>query len=145
MATNCTICGSRFGNITCGYCTNSVCSSCLVQDKTKCIKCSRVRKPPYKFLKRNLPFILLFAALWFFTSGFYPFPFYLAVGKHIDMTIMQPILIATTLMAIPFVFLMVAWKKKPPTSTSGRWWMIKHTLNLCLFKASNNRCNYKSE
>jgi len=52
------------------------------------------------------------------------------------MTIMQPILIATTLMAIPFVFLMVAWKKKPPTSTSGRWWMIKHTLNLYLFKAS---------
>jgi uncharacterized membrane protein len=63
---------------------------------------------------------LLFAALWFFTSGFYPFPFYLAIGKNIDMNIMQPILIASTLMAIPFIFLMVAWKKKPPPSTANR-------------------------
>jgi uncharacterized membrane protein len=61
----------------------------------------------------------LFAALWFFTSGFYPFPFYLAVGKPIDMTIMQPILIASTIMVIPFLFLMVAWKKKPPQSNTG--------------------------
>jgi hypothetical protein len=84
-----------------------------MQEKSKCVKCARIKKPPYRFLKRNSPFIALFVALWFFTSGFYPFPLYIATGKPIDPVIMQPILIATVIMIIPFAFLIVAWKKRP--------------------------------
>jgi hypothetical protein len=74
-----------------------------------------MKKPPYKFLKRNLPFILLFVVFWFFTAGVYPFPYFLAIGKSLDPAVMEPILIATGLMAIPFTFLLIAWKKRPPT------------------------------
>jgi hypothetical protein len=115
MTKDCQICGSRFGDLVCIYCTKSICSSCLVQDKNKCIKCARMKKTPYKFLRRNYPFILLFVVFWFFTAGVYPFPYFLAIGKSLDPAIMQPILIATGLMAIPFTFLLVAWKKRPPT------------------------------
>ena len=84
-----------------------------MQDKNRCVKCSRTKKPPYSFLKRTAPFIALFVALWFFTAGVYPFPWFLATGKPIDPVIMQPILITTAIMVIPFAFLIVAWKKRP--------------------------------
>jgi hypothetical protein len=32
-------------------------------------------------------------------------------------------------MAIPFIFLMVAWKKKPPPSTASKWIISKWSLN----------------
>lgn len=115
LITRCHICGSRFGDFVCTYCAKSICSSCLVQDKRRCIKCARMKKPPYKFLKRNFPFILLFVVFWFFTAGVYPFPYFLAIGKSLDPSVMQPILITTGVMAIPFTFLLVAWKKRPPT------------------------------
>ena len=113
LTSNCQVCGSRFGTITCGYCNRLVCSSCFVKEKDRCIKCTRMKKPPYSFLKRTSPFIALFVALWFFTAGVYPFPLYIAAGKPIDPIIMQPILIATVIMIIPFAFLIFAWKKRP--------------------------------
>jgi hypothetical protein len=73
-----------------------------------------MKKLPYMFFRRNILFILLFVGLWFFAAGIYPFPYFLAIGKHIDPVIMQPILIATVLMIIPFLFLTIAWKKRPP-------------------------------
>ena len=77
-------------------------------------KCGRMRKSPYKFLRRNFPFIMLFVAFWFFTAGVYPYPYFVAIGKSLDPAIMEPTLIATELMAIPFTFLIIAWKKRPP-------------------------------
>lgn len=100
MAKSCEICGSRFGNLVCAYCTKSVYSSCLVQDKSTCIKCGRIRKPASKFLRRNFLFIMLFVAFWFFTAGVYPFPYFFAIGKSLDPVIMEPILIATGVMAL---------------------------------------------
>ncbi|HEY9491509.1 MAG TPA: hypothetical protein VIP56_05940 [Nitrososphaeraceae archaeon] len=92
-----------------------MCSSCITDgDKSKCIKCGALKKPPYNFMKRNLPFIMLFVAMWFFVAGLYPFPYLIAVGKQVDFTIMQPVLIATGAMMIPFIFMMYAWKKHPP-------------------------------
>jgi hypothetical protein len=61
--------------------------------------------------------VFLFIAIWFFVSGLYPFPYFIAVGKPIDFAIMQPVLIATGAMMIPFIFMMFAWKKKPPPIT----------------------------
>jgi hypothetical protein len=53
-------------------------------------------------------------AIWFFVSGFYPFPYFYAVGIPVEAAIMQPILIATAIMMIPFIFIMIAWRKRPP-------------------------------
>lgn len=66
------------------------------------MKCGRMRKPPYKFLRRNFPFIMLFVV--------YPFPHFVVIGKSLDPAVMDPILIATRVMAIPFTFLVIAWK-----------------------------------
>jgi len=51
---------------------------------------------------------MLFVAFWFFTAGVYPFPYFLATGKSLDPVIMEAILIATGVMAIPFTFLVIA-------------------------------------
>ena len=64
------------------------------------------------FIKKNLPYILMIVAVWFFVSGLYPFPYFMAVGIPVDMAIVQPILIATTVMMIPFIFMLFAWKKR---------------------------------
>lgn len=72
------------------------------------MKCGRMRKPPYKNLRRNFP--LLFVVFWFFTAGVYPFPHFVVIGKSLDPAIMDPIMIATRVMAIPFIFLFIAWK-----------------------------------
>ena len=54
----------------------------------------------------------MFVALWFFVSGLYPFPYYYAIGIPVDFGIVQPVFIATAIMMIPFILMMIAWKKK---------------------------------
>lgn len=54
----------------------------------------------------------MFISIWFFVSGLYPFPYLIAIGSQIDFEIMRPILIATSIMIIPFIFMLYAWKKK---------------------------------
>ena len=103
-----------FGDLVCAYCSKSKCPSCLVQDKSRCLKRGRIREPPYKFFRRNFLFIMLFVACWFFTAGVYPFPYFVTIGKSSDPAIMEPILIATGVMAIPFTFIVITWKKRPP-------------------------------
>ena len=116
ILTQCQICNSYFGDLKCAYCQRAICSSCVSDNKTKCIKCNAVKRLPSIFLKSNIRYIVLFVAIWFFVSGLYPFPYLLAIGVPIDFRIMQPVLIATGLMMIPFVFMMFAWKKRPPPS-----------------------------
>jgi hypothetical protein len=36
----------------------------------------------------------------------------MAIGIPVDMAIVQPVLIATTVMTIPFIFMLFAWKKR---------------------------------
>jgi hypothetical protein len=76
------------------------------------VKCNKVKAVPPSFLKRNVKFILLFIAFWFFVSGLYPFPYMMALGQPVDFRIIQPVLIATGIMLIPFVFLMFAWNRR---------------------------------
>lgn len=73
-----------------------------------------MKKLPSNFLKSNIQYILLFVALWFFVAGVYPFPYLLAIGVPLDLTIMKPVLIATAVLMIPFIFMLFAWKKRPP-------------------------------
>ena len=76
------------------------------------MKCNKVKAVPPSFLKRNVKFILLFIAFWFFVSGLYPFPYMMALGQPVDFRVIQPVLIATGIMLIPFVFLMFAWNRR---------------------------------
>jgi hypothetical protein len=55
----------------------------------------------------------MLVAVWFFVSGLYPFPYFYAVGIPVDSVIMQPVLIATAILLIPFIFMMFAWRKQP--------------------------------
>jgi hypothetical protein len=112
MQKSCTICGSRFGDRICPYCERRVCSSCIVYGKNTCVKCDKTRAAPPSFLKRNAKFILLFVALWFFVSGLYPFPFMMALGMSVDFRVIQPVLIATGILLVPFIFLMFAWNRR---------------------------------
>ena len=59
-----------------------------------------------------MPYIALIVAMWFFVSGLYPFPYFILIGTPVDMGIMQPVLIATTVMTIPFICMLFAWKKR---------------------------------
>jgi hypothetical protein len=52
-------------------------------------------------------------AVWFFVSGLYPFPYFYAVGIPVDSAVMQPVLIATAILLIPFVYMACAWRKQP--------------------------------
>ena len=108
--TKCYVCGSRFADLDCNFCNNNVCSSCYSTSKEKCTRCIKIKKTG--FIRRNLHYILMFVALWFFVSGLYPFPYYYAVGIPVDFGIVQPVFIATAIMIIPFILMMIAWKKK---------------------------------
>lgn len=108
----CYICGSRFGEVICAYCNQTVCTSCLIQSEKKCKRCAISNKKPPGFLRRNGPYILMVVAMWFFVSGLYPFPYFYAVGIPVDNVIMQPVLIATAILLIPFVFMIFAWRKR---------------------------------
>ncbi|HEX7178247.1 MAG TPA: hypothetical protein VF220_00875 [Nitrososphaeraceae archaeon] len=110
--TDCQICGTRFGNRSCTECAKSICSSCVSREGTKCIRCQSNRIVSKNFLKNNFPYIIFFIALWVFVSGFYPFPYLIASGMPVDMDIMEPVIIATSVMTIPFIFMLIAWKKK---------------------------------
>ena len=114
LLNQCYICGSKFGNIICAYCNQNTCSSCLIESERKCRRCAISKKPRSGFLRRNIPFILMMVAIWFFVSGLYPFPYFYAVGMPVDEAIMQPVLIATAIFMIPFIFIMIAWRKRPP-------------------------------
>jgi len=78
----------------------------------RCTRCNLNKVVKISFFKKNLPYIALIVALWFFVSGLYPFPYFMAIGIPVDMAIVQPVLIATTVMTIPFIFMLFAWKKR---------------------------------
>ncbi len=109
----CEICGSRFAENKCAYCGKSVCSSCMVSEGIKCIKCRDKKSIPLKrFVRRNIILIVFLGTIWIYTI--YPFPFLLALGFNVDMSAYLPVLIATIVLAIPFIMMLRVWQKRPP-------------------------------
>ena len=118
----CTICGSQFAERKCYFCENKVCTSCIVPadvsgsySTTKCINCDRKkvnRVGTLTLLKRNYYLIAIIVAFWLFTV--FPLPFLQMAGLEINPSAFQPVLIATAVMTIPFVFMFLAWKKRAP-------------------------------
>jgi len=121
----CSICGSRFAEKKCYYCERRICTSCIVpselagQSTTKCLTCDRKRinkVGTLKLLKRNGYIIGILAGFWIFTI--FPIPFLHLAGVNVDSTAFQPVLIATALMVIPFVFMFIAWQRRAPRGSS---------------------------
>lgn len=116
----CTICGSWFAEKKCYFCESRVCTSCIVPadlsgSTTKCISCDRKKVNRLSFwalLKRNYYLIAIIVAFWLFTV--FPIPFMQLAGINIDPSAFQPVLIATAVMTIPFVFMFLAWQRKAP-------------------------------
>ncbi|MDQ4050551.1 MAG: hypothetical protein M3093_02955 [Thermoproteota archaeon] len=116
----CAICGSRFAERKCYFCQSRICSSCTVPtDITgytiKCISCDRkkiVKLGLFTLLKRNYYLIGILVAFWLFTV--FPLPFLHLAGIEVDPSAFQPVLIATAVMTIPFIFMFMAWQKRAP-------------------------------
>ncbi len=116
----CAICGSRFAEKKCYYCESRVCTSCVVPadvsgNTTKCVSCDRNKINRLSFwalLKRNYYLMAIIVAFWLFTV--FPIPFMQLAGIDIDPSAFQPVLIATAIMTIPFVFMFLAWQRKAP-------------------------------
>jgi len=117
----CVICGSRFAERKCYFCQSRICSSCTVPtdvtgyNTTKCISCDRkkiVKLGLITLLKRNYYLIGIIVAFWLFTV--FPLPFMHLAGIDVDPSAFQPVLIATAIMTIPFIFMFMAWQKRAP-------------------------------
>ena len=116
----CTICGSRFAERKCYFCENRVCTSCTVPTDvsgytTKCISCYRRKIDRLGFttlLRRNYYLIGIIVAFWLFTV--FPLPFMQLAGLDVDPSAFQPVMIATAVMTIPFIFMFLAWQKRAP-------------------------------
>lgn len=120
----CSICGSRFAERKCYYCESKVCTSCIVPvevsgSTTKCVSCDRKKINRLSFatlIRRNYHLFAIIVAFWIFTV--FPLPFMQLAGLDIDPTAFQPVLIATAVMTIPFIFMFLAWQRKAPRGSS---------------------------
>ena|ERR1051326_5980835 len=118
----CAICGSRFADKRCYFCQSHVCTSCVVpsdvmgsDSTTKCLTCHRknvTRVGLSSLLMRNKVIIAVIGGFWIFTV--FPLPFLKLAGIDLDPESIQPVLIATAVMTIPFVFMLAAWQKRAP-------------------------------
>jgi hypothetical protein len=82
---------------------------------TKCISCDRKKIDRLGFptlLKRNYYLIAIIVTFWLFTV--FPLPFLQLAGIDINPSAFQPVLIATAVMSIPFIFMFLAWQKRAP-------------------------------
>lgn len=117
----CAICGSRFAEKQCYFCENKVCTSCVVPadvssySTTKCLECERkhvARLSILKVLRRNFYIIGILVGFWLF--AIFPLPFLEMAGLKVDPTAYQPVLMVTGALAIPFIFMFIAWQKRSP-------------------------------
>lgn len=120
----CAICGSRFAERKCYYCDSKVCTSCVVSPEvsgstTKCLTCDRRKINRLSFaqlIRRNYYLFAIIISYWLFTV--FPIPFMQLFGLEINSTAFQPVLIATAVMTIPFVFMFIAWQRRAPRGYS---------------------------
>lgn len=121
---DCAICGSRFASKRCYFCQKHTCTSCIApadvsgsRTTVKCLTCERKKVNKISVaavLRRNKMVFGILGGYWLF--AIFPLPFLNLSGYSEDVlaSILQPVLIATAIMTIPFVFMMIAWQKRSP-------------------------------
>lgn len=119
---DCAVCGSRFAEKKCYFCQKKICTSCVVPADVlgstltvKCVKCHRDKVNKLSFsavIRRNFWILGILAAFWIFMV--FPVPFMHAFGYNPDISVFQPVIIATVVMTIPFVFMFFAWQRRAP-------------------------------
>lgn len=121
---DCAICGSRFASRRCYFCQKHTCTSCIVpadvsgsRTTVKCLTCERKKVNKISIaavLRRNKMVFGILGGYWLF--AIFPLPFLNLSGYSEDVlaSILQPVLIATAIMTIPFVFMVIAWQKRSP-------------------------------
>jgi hypothetical protein len=86
---------------------------------TKCLTCDRNkvnRLSFFQMVKRNYYLFAIIVGFWLFTV--FPLPFLQMAGLDVNPTAFQPVLIATAVMTIPFVFMFIAWQRKAPRGST---------------------------
>jgi len=86
----------------------------------KCRNCDRNKVSKISFLsviKRNKIILGIIVGFWVFTV--YPLPFLKMIGYEIQVSAFQPVLMATAIMVIPFIFMFIAWQKRAPKAGSS--------------------------
>lgn len=120
---DCSVCGSRFASKRCYFCQKHACTSCIApsdvtgsKTTVKCVTCERKKVNKIgvaAVIRRNKMVFGILGGYWLFAV--FPFPFLISgYPEEVIAYALQPVLIATALMTIPFVFMMIAWQKRSP-------------------------------
>lgn len=86
---------------------------------SKCLDCDRrkVNRLGFaKLMRRNGFIIGIVFGFWVF--AIFPLPFLHLAGVDVDPSAFQPVLIATAILVIPFIFMFVAWQKRAPRGSA---------------------------
>ncbi|AIF84228.1 hypothetical protein NTE_02174 [Candidatus Nitrososphaera evergladensis SR1] len=81
----------------------------------KCVACDRkgINKISLAaVLKRNKFLLGVIFGYWMF--AIFPLPFLQLGGYEATAIVLQPVLFATAILTIPFVFMIIAWQKRAP-------------------------------
>lgn len=108
----CDFCGSSFGDRICYFCDKSCCTSCMVDDRTRCKDCYiQKRKLGWKkLLKKNKLVLIFVGLLWLYAV--FPGPFI----PGLDPTFYTISLVAALLIMIPVCMALFFWSLNPPKS-----------------------------
>lgn len=108
----CQFCGSAFGERKCYFCGQICCTSCMIDDHSRCKQCF-IQKRKLRFtqiLKKNKILLGFIGFLWFYTV--YPGPFI----PGFDPMFYWISLVAAILIMIPICLMLFFWSLNPPTS-----------------------------
>lgn len=108
----CEFCGSAFGNRKCYFCERHCCTTCMIEDRSRCKECFiKKRKLDWKkILKRNKILLVCIGLLWIYAV--FPGPFI----PGLDPGYYTATLIAAILFMIPIGLALFFWSLHPPAS-----------------------------
>lgn len=108
----CDCCGSAFGDRICYFCEKTCCTSCMVDDRTRCKECY-IKKRHLgwkKLIKKNRVVLVFVAVLWLYAV--FPGPFI----PGLDQTFYVISIVAALLIMIPIGLALFFWSLNPPKS-----------------------------
>ena len=108
----CEFCGSSFVERKCYFCEKKCCTSCMIDDYSRCKQCSiqKRRLSASQILKKNKILLGFIGFLWFYTV--YPGPF----SPGFDPMIYWISLTAAVLIMIPICLMLFFWSLNPPAA-----------------------------